>query len=198
MGFVDDDSDSEAEGKTLKSQADEEATLADGKGSPFQSHSNSHHVSSPHGPRTPTTKNNDLLSITRVRRKGITESEEIWEELEDDALAELSPFGGRKSSARSTSSLRLASRGNPMDENPDESTALLARSGTGRSYRDRRRRRSTPILENQERERRRRSASSQEALGGWWKMKTWWRGRRRKDKGKNTSNGNGSGHGDSA
>ncbi len=198
MGFVDDDSDSEAEGKTLKSQADEEATLADGKGSPFTSHSNFHRISSSNDPRTPTMKNNDLLSITRVRRKGITESEEIWEELEDDALAEFSPFARRKSSARSTSSLRLPSRGNAMDENSDETTALLARSGTGRSYRDRRRRRSTPILENQERERRRRSASSQEALGGWWKMKTWWRGRERKDKGKDTSNGNGNGHGNSA
>ena len=198
MGFVDDDSDSEAEGNTLKFQADEEATLPDGKGSPCQSHSDFHRISSPNDPRTPTMKNNDLLSITRVRRKGITESEEIWEELEDDALAELSPFARRKSSARSTSSLELLSRGNALDENPDETTALLARSGTGRSYRDRRRRRSTPILKNQERERRRRSASSQEALGGWWKMKTWWKGRERKDKGKDTSNGNGNGHGNSA
>lgn len=200
MGFVDDDSDSEAEGKTLKSQADEEANLADGKGSPFRSHRNSHRICSPDDPRTPTTNNNDLLSITRLRRKGITESEEIWEELEDDALAELSPFSRRKSSARSTSSSKIPSPGNSLDEIPNESTALLARSGTGRSYRDRRRRRSTPILDNQERERRRRSASSQEALGGWWKMKNWWRGRERKDKGKGTStgNGNGHGHGDSA
>ena len=136
MGFVDDDSDSEAEGNTIKSQADEEAGLANGKGSPFHNHRKDHRVSSPNDLRTPTTKNNDSLSITRLRRKGITESEEIWEELEDDAIAEMSPF---------------SRRGNAMDEIPNESTALLARSGTGRSYRDKRRRRSTPILETQER-----------------------------------------------
>lgn len=205
MGFVDDDSDSEAKGNTIKSQADEEAGLANGKGSPFHNHRKDHRVSSPNDLRTPTTKNNDSLSITRLRRKGITESEEIWEELEDDTIAEMSPFSRRKSSARSISSSRHQSRGNAMDEIPNESTALLARSGTGRSYRDKRRRRSTPILETQERrERRRRSASSQEALGGWWKMKIWWRGNERKDKGKDTgngtgnSNGNGNGTGDIA
>ncbi|KAL9070718.1 MAG: hypothetical protein Q9161_004651 [Pseudevernia consocians] len=129
MGFVDDDSDSEAKGKTLISQADEEANPADGKGSPFRSHRNSHHICSPDDPRTPTTNNNDLLSITRLRRKGITESEEIWEELEDDALAELSPFSRRKSSARSTSSSKIPSPGNSLDEIPNESTALLASFG---------------------------------------------------------------------
>lgn len=191
MGFVDDDCDSEAEDNTVKSQADEEANLANGIESPLHDHRNSHHISSPNDPRTPTTKNNELLSITPLRRKGITESEEIWEELEDEALVELSPFSRRRSSARSAPSSRLPSRENPMDESANESTALLARSGTCRSYRDRKRRRSTPILETQERERRRRSASSQEALGGWWKMKNWWRGKKRKDKGKGTGNGNG-------
>lgn len=197
MGFVDDDSDSEAEGNTLKSQAEEEANQANGKESPFHNHRSSRRISSPNDPRTPTTKNNDLLSITRTRRKGVTESEEIWGELEDDTLADLSPFSRRRSSARSTTSSKLPSRGNPMDESPNESTALLARSGTGRSYRDRRRR-STPIFETQERERRRRSASSQEAVGGWWKMKNWWRGTERKDKGKATVNGNGNGSGNGA
>lgn len=195
MGFVDDDSDSEAEGNTPESQMDEEANLANGNDSPFNNHRNSHRISSSNDPRTPTMKNNDLLSITRLRRKGMTESEEIWEELEDDALAEVSPFSRLRSSARSTPSSKLPSRGNPMDESPDESTALLARSGTGRSYRDRKRRYSTPILETQERERRRRSASSQEALGGWWKLKNWWRGKERKGKGKGTGNGNGNGNG---
>lgn len=195
MGFVDDDSDSEAEDNTINSQVDEEGGLANGKESLFHDRSKSHRLSSPNDSRTPTTRNNDLLSITRLRRKGITESEEIWEELEDDAMAELSPLSRRKSSARSTSSSRLQSRGNPTDETPDESTALLAKPGTGRSYRDKRRRRSTPIVETQERERGRRSASSQEALGGWWKMKNWWRGNETKDKGKGTGNGNGIGNG---
>ena len=194
MGFVDDDSDSEVEGNTLKSQSDAEANVANGKESPFHHH----RISSPNDPRTPTTKNNDLLSITRLRRKGMTESEEIWDELEDDTLAELSSFSRRRSSVRSTPSSKPPSQEDAMDHSPNESTALLARSGTGRSYRDRRRRRSAPILETQERERRRRSTSSQEALGGWWKMKHWWRGREWKDKGKGkgTINGNSNGSGD--
>ena len=195
MGFVGDDSDSEAEGNTLKSQADEEANRANGKESPFHNHRSSRRISSPNEPRTPTTKNNDLLSITRLRRKGVTESEEIWGEMEDDTLADLSPFSRRRSSARSTPSSKLPPRENPMDESLNESTALLARSGTGRSYRDRRRRRSTPIFETQERERRRRSASSQEAVGGWWRMKNWWVGTERKDKGKTTGSGIGNGNG---
>lgn len=195
MGFVGDDSDSEAGSNTLILQGDEEANLANGKASPFHNHRNSRRISSPKAPRTPTTKNNDLLSITRLRRKGITESEEIWEELEDDAFAEMSPFSRRKSSAWSMSSSELPSRGDPMDEIPNESTALLARSGTGRSYRDRKRRRSTPILQTQGRARR--SASSQEAMGGWCKVRDWWRGKERKNKGKGSGNGNGNGSGGS-
>lgn len=194
MGFIDDDSDPNAEGNNLKSQTDEEARLAGGKQSPFHNQ----RISSPNDPRTPTTKNNDLLSITRLHRKNITESEEIWEELEDDALADMSPFSQRRSSARSTPVSRLSSRGNPRDENTNESTALLSRSGTGRSYRDRRRRRSTPILGIQGTERRRRSASSREVLGGWWRLQRWWTGKDRKDKGKGIGNGNGNGSGDGA
>lgn len=185
MGFVDDDSDSEAEGNSLKPQANEEANLANGKDSPFPDH----RILSPSDPRAPTTENNDLLSITPLRRKGITESEEIWEELEDDALAELSPSSRRRNSARSTPS-KLHSRAQPIEENTNDSTALLARSDTGRTYRDRKRRRSTPMRETRHRERARRSASSQEALGSLWKVKNWWRGNDRMDKGKNTGNGN--------
>lgn len=202
MGFVDDESDSEAEANTLISQADEEAVLANGKESPSYQH-NSYGISHPTDLRTPTTKNNDLLNVTRLRRKGITESEEIWEELEDDTLAELSPFERRRSSAQTTLSSRPKSRGNPTDEIPDEETFLL-RSGTGRSYRDKRRRRSIASISTQERERRRRSAGSQEALGGWWKMKRWFSGTQPKDKGKGpedgngTENGNGNGNGNGA
>ena len=195
MGFVDDDSDSEAEGNVLNSQADEEANLANRKESPSRDQRNSPRIPSAHDPRTPTTKSNDLLGITRQRRKAITESEEILEELEDDALAELSPFSRQRSSARSTPASKVPSRGNSVNDYSNESTALLARSSTVRSYRDRRRRRSTSILGTQERERRRRSASSQEALGGWWKMKKWWRGKEKKDKGNSIRNGNGNGSG---
>ena len=193
MGFVGDDSGSEADGNSLKPRANGEVDLANGKESPFLDHRSL----SPSDPRTPTTKNNDLLSITRLRRKGITESEEIWEELEDDALAEMSPSSRRRSSVRSTPS-KLHSRAQPSEENTNESTALLARSGTSRTYRDRKRRRSTPMRETQDRERARRSVSSQEALGSLWKVKNWWRGNDRMDKGKDTGNGNRDEIGDSA
>ena len=188
MGFVDDDSNSEAEIDIMNPQTDEETNLAKSKESPLVNHRKSTCVSSLIDPRTPTTKNNDLLAITRLRRKGITESEEIWEELEDDTLAELSPFSRRKSSARSTLPSKSIFQGITMDENPDESTALLARSGTGRSYRNKRRRRSASVVEAAEREWRRRSVSSQEALGGWWKMK-WWKGKEGKGKGTGTDDG---------
>ena len=193
MGFVDNDIDSEAEGNSLNSQADEEANLANSKESPLHNHHNSHHISSPYDAHTPTTRSNEMLSITRLRRKGITESEEIWEELADDPLAELSPFSRRRSSVRSAPFSRTHSQGQPLDEGVNESTALLTSSGTGRSYRDRKRRRSTPILEPQERERRRRSVSSRETFGGWWMTKQWWRGKEGKDKGKGTGNDNGGG-----
>lgn len=193
MGFVDDDSDSEAEGDPLKAQAKAKMNLADGKELSFHNH----RILSPDDTRTSTTRNEHLLSITRLRRKAITESEEIWEDLEDDALADLSPSSRRRSSAWSNPS-RLYSQGDPMYENINESTALLARSTTGRSYRDRRRRRSIPVSEIRERERRRTSTLSQEALGSWWKMGNWWRGRERRDKRKDFGNGNGNGGGDSA
>ena len=193
MGFVDDNIDSEAEGNSLNSQADEEANLANGKESPLHNHHNPHHISSPYDAHTPTTRSNEMLRITRLRKKDITESEEIWEELADDPLAELSPFSRRRSSVRSAPFSRTLSQGQPLDQSVNESTALLTRSGTGRSYRDRKRRRSTPILEPQERERRRRSVSSRETFGGWWMTKQWWMGKEGKDKGKGTGHDNGGG-----
>ena len=193
MGFVDDDSDPEAEANTLRIQADEEVDLANGRDSSFRNL----RILSTSDSRTPTMKNNDLLSITRLRRNGITESEEIWEELEDDALAEMLPFLRRRSSAQSNPSLNLHSRESPPNENTNEPTTPLARSGTGRSYRNRRRRRSTPNMGTQERERSRRSASSQEITDSWWKFKTWWREGERRDKGKGTIDSTENGNGDS-
>ena len=186
LGFVDDES-SDGETPTPTPIIDEEAALLN-KESPYGSSD----------PLTPTTKNNDLLTITRLRRKGtVTEREEIWDELEDDAPTPLSPFSIRRSSMRSTSnptSKRTSRFDLPdVEETPSESSALLARSGTGRSYRDHRRRRSAPGFEARERERRRRSASSQEALGGWWKMH-WWKGDK-KGKGKKDLGDGGDGEG---
>ena len=180
MGFVDDDTDTEAEDGMFVSDEDEEAHPASSKESAHFGHAR--RLSSPNDLRTPTTKDDDLLNVTRLRRKGITESEEIWEELEDDSIRELSPSTWRRSSVWSTPSSRTGPGGPALDHTPDETTALLARSSTGRSYRDKRRRRSSHVLPNQERESRRVSTMSQEALGGWWKMKRWWKGKR--DKGK--------------
>ncbi|KAL8802376.1 MAG: hypothetical protein Q9182_003866 [Xanthomendoza sp. 2 TL-2023] len=170
MGFVDSESDSEAE-TALFPNGDEEAlnrTKSNGR------------LSSPLF-NTPNSKDNEVLSIAKPRRKGMTETEEILEELDDDTLTELfspSLSHHRRSSARSTPS-RTWGNHTEHGQESDETTALLGRTGTGRSYRNRRRRR-----------RRRRSEpagagsreGSQEALGGWWKM-GWWRGGAGKGKG---------------
>jgi len=142
-------------------------------------------------PRTPTLG----------RKGGITESEEIWEELEDEAASPLAPFHQRRGSIKSTPP-RDWKGGRPQSgdgqqgpKSPTESTALLARAGTGRSYRDRRRR-SAPGLGLDPRVvgggsgrtgsgsgsggHERRSSKPQEALGGWWKMR-WWSGKKSSD-----------------
>ena len=192
MGFVDDDSESEAESNPLSTRAHEEVDLVNSKESLFHNR----RTLSLNDPRTPEIKNNDPLSTTHLRRKAITESEEIWEELEDDALVDLSPSRRRGSTASKPLNSHL--RGNLLDEDTNESTTLLARSGTGRSYRDKRRRRSVPISEIQERQRVGRSASPHEASGSWWKVITWWIGNEKKDKGKDIGNSIGNGSGDSA
>ena len=180
MGFVDDDSDSEANANILTPEADEEANLLpNGKASPFPYHRTSRPISWPNDPRTATPYKHDLPSITRLHaKKGITESEEIWEELEDsgDTPAIPSPFSRRRTSAQTTPYLKTSAvsmlggtDAAEDDEPPTESTALL-RAGTGRSYRDTRRRRSMPGLET----RRSLDGQTQEAVGGWWKMRKWW------------------------
>ena len=180
MGFVDDDSDSEADANILTPEADEEANLLpNGKASPFSYHRTSRPISWPKDPRTATPYKHDLSSIARLHaKKGITESEEIWEELEDsgDTPAIPSLFSRRRTSAQTTPYLKpsassmLGGTDAEDEETPSESTALL-RAGTGRSYRDKRRRRSMPGLETR---RRGLDDQTQEALGGWWKMRKWW------------------------
>lgn len=201
MGFVDtesssssllptstEDEDEDAEGY----QHDEESTV--GKESPviktlFKNHKRNRSRSN--DPRTPTTTNNDLLSATRLRRRAVTESQEIWEELEDASPLSLPVSPWTLPPRRSTSSRSTPSRppvrqheSNPIinegnaggdgadDEILDEETALLARSGTGRTYRDRRRRRSAPMLGREEGDR---GPEAQAATGGWWRM-GWWIG----------------------
>lgn len=180
MGFIDDSPTTTPTSTTPSSSAlstipdEESATSANGKSVSYH-HPRKHrrHVSLSK-PRTPTTQDNGLYPSRTV-----TESEEIWEELEDETLTPLSPFHNRRSSARSTPSRdrHRPPSGDGPEEDPTESTALLARSSTGRSYRDRRRRKSAPQLEGPGRSQgrdRRRSSVQQDALGGWWKMK-WWK-----------------------
>ncbi len=169
MGFVDDSDSSDVENASGASIPDiEEAAMNGDKDFLFnQNHKRRRSYTT--DPRTPTMRNNDLLAVTRLRRKGITESEEIWEELEDDTVDELS-HSGRRHSTMSTPATKT--RRARIDDNPNEASPLLGRSNTGRSYRNQRRRRSAQVTEG-----RGEGAESQEALGGWWKL-DWWRGRK--------------------
>lgn len=162
MGFVDSDSESEAD-TSLISNYDEEALQPTSNG-----------LISPPILKTPTPRSGGLYGSTRWRSKSITETEEILEELEDDTVPELASPGfthNRRSSALSTPSKGAASS-NDGEYQPDESTSLLGRAGTGRSYRDRRRRRRSEPSVTSSRRRRGSAEASQE----WWKMR-WWRGK---------------------
>lgn len=124
-------------------------------------------------------------SRSRSRYSGLAEVDEIWGELEEGGPSPLmSPFSLRRSSARSTplgfrsSSVVVAGA---AELPPDETTGLLARAGTGRSYRERRRRSVLAGVGGDgvgEGEGRRERA--QGAVGGWWKMR-WWRRRGREE-----------------
>ena len=215
MGFVDTESSSssllptstEDENETGEGYEDDEESKI-GKASPFFKttfKNQNRHRSQSNDTRTPTTRNNDLLSATRPRRKTVTESQEIWEELED-ALPlplPLSPWSlppRRSTSIRSTPSRPPVSRsglsanaeegnadtGDADDEIPDEETTLLGRSCTGRTYRDRRRRRSAPMLGGEEGARG--GEAQQAATGGWWRM-GWWVGEDGKGKKQGVSEG---------
>ena len=179
MGLVDDTDTSEVENAAAVSELDVEEAGVDGNKEFLFSPNNKRKRSYPTDPRTPTTRNNDLLAITCIRRKGITESEEIWEELEDGSLGELSPFGNRRYSTMSTPAKDTARA--RIDDAPNESSPLLERSSTSRSYRDKRPRRPAPAGEA-----RRKRPESQEAIGSWWPLK-WWKGRN--VKGKDAMNG---------
>ena len=195
MGFIDSENDTEASSPLLPID-DEESLNAKANG----------HLSSPllTHVKTPTNKSkDDLLSPlhSRSRKRGMTETEEILEELEDDTLSELfspSPFShrhSRRSSAKSTpSKARRADTDDERQLEDDETTALLGRTGTGRSYKDkRRRRRSEPSVMGSAGRRRGSRDGSQEALGGWWKMR-WWRSRDGKGKDADDDDGRGNDH----
>lgn len=158
MGFVDSESESEAE-TSLLVNGNEEAPHVKSNG----------RIPSPIL-KTPSARSSELYGSTKSRRKLVTtEAEEILEELEDDTLPGLfSPAVShhRRSSARSST----RSKGNRNDvQQPNESTALLGRTGTGRSYRDRRRRRRSELSVTGRR-------GSADTPPEWWKMR-WWRGK---------------------
>lgn len=175
MGFVDSTSSSSLSPSLNPSLGSDEERGPLRYSQPFFGRANS----SLDDPHTPTAKESDQVIVSRLRRKGITESQEIWEELEDSSLPPLSPFSYRRASTRSTPHDGAADAG---DEFPHEGTALLGpeRSSTIRTYRSRRRR-SAPVVSRDERER---SGSAQEATGGWWKMRWWGDGGEGKGKAK--------------
>ncbi|MCJ1327803.1 hypothetical protein MMC10_004478 [Thelotrema lepadinum] len=170
-------------------------------------------------PSSKRTSPSSLLKLSRSRRARTAVADEIWGELEEDTPApSLSPLSTRRRSSWGTARAMTPSRLRPSSQSSsgaaaavveeegeegglqaDERTGLLARSSSGRNYRDRRwRRRSVPstsaITEdppsgsgNEEARRKGHSRSkSQDAVGGWWRMKKWWKitGDQSKRKGK--------------
>lgn len=109
-------------------------------------------------PMTPTTKLDTVLGATRKVRKvaRLTEADEIWGELDDDAKASL------PRPLRRTSTVRTQQG----DEPPDEATSLLR----SHSFR-RRRRRSTGFPGFTAR-----PSPLSPKRGGFWKIKWWQRG----------------------
>jgi magnesium transporter len=112
-------------------------------------------------PMTPTTKLDTVLGATRKVRKAVrlTEADEIWGELDDDAKVS-PPRPLRRASTVRT--LQGAAQG---DEPPDETTVLLR----SHSFR-RRRRRSTGFPGFTAR-----PSPLSPKSGGFWKIK-WWQG----------------------
>ncbi|MCJ1374071.1 hypothetical protein MMC20_005301 [Loxospora ochrophaea] len=165
---------------------------------------------SPVLPRTPTAKDNQILSSTRLRRKGITEAYEIWGELSETSPTQRkSPLPSSQLSTPQPNHQQRRSwggysaRSSPIparsqvednnDENEEvahEETALLRRD-TGRSYRARTPRRKSLPAEAGPLGRKasssgttsQRRSQAQDATGGWWKMR-WWKDGRREGKGK--------------
>lgn len=186
MGLVDAEpsiSTGDEDGNDNGQGGDEEAEI--GKELKFFTPSSHRFRSYTNDPRTPINRNSNPPN-PRLRRKTVTESQEIWEELEDTSPLNLpqspwSPPQTRSASLQTTPSKpparRNASNADTTgggvaldDEIPDEDTPLLGHSGTGRTYRDRRRRRSAPQMGPRGRDG---IEEAQAATGGWWKM-AWW------------------------
>ncbi|KAH0563046.1 hypothetical protein GP486_002392 [Trichoglossum hirsutum] len=126
---------------------------------------------------TPTTKYDKLLSATRLQRRGMTEADEIWGELEDNAARYPAPLP-----RRSISGISTLSRPRRNEDDPPHETTSLLRSVTGRSSRSRRKRIGSlhvrrPSEEQPPQRGSPKDTKPQSALGGWWRME-WWKGRK--------------------
>ncbi|KAI9750960.1 MAG: hypothetical protein M4579_006240 [Chaenotheca gracillima] len=95
LGFVDDTTSTDDSGNRGSetpllydddSSADEEALL---EGKP--DHSSQYGAGDSYAPLTPTSKYDNVLRATRVRRRVMTEADEIWEELEDENPSPIIP-----------------------------------------------------------------------------------------------------------
>ncbi|CZT47746.1 related to DUF803 domain protein [Rhynchosporium secalis] len=125
-------------------------------------------------PMTPTTKLDTVLGATRHVRKTVrvTETDEIWGELEDDTTKLPSSPAARLPRRVSTGLQEARLRG--AIEEPDENTSLLPRTNT---FLRRKRRRSTGFPGFTARPKPRdsgRRQKSQDATGGFWKLR-WWK-----------------------
>jgi len=126
-------------------------------------------------PMTPTTKLDTVLGATRNVRKSVrlTEADEIWGELDDDAKDSPS----RPLRASTVRSLLGGASQDPLEEN-DETTSLLRSNTAGR----RRRRRSTGFpgftARPSPRIPRKENIELQRTLGGLFRF-GWWRSSRK-------------------
>ncbi|KAH0543181.1 hypothetical protein FGG08_002442 [Glutinoglossum americanum] len=163
MGFVDDTSEDDEDGDY---KSDEEIAIGGERQALLQGDT-----------LTPTTKYDKLLSATRLQRRGMTEADEIWGELEDDATRYPSSLPRRSASGISTTSRLRRSEGDATHE-----TTSLLRSVTSRSNRSRHKRLGSSHFRRPSREQSPQTGAPkdtkpQSALGGWWRME-WWKGRR--------------------
>jgi magnesium transporter len=163
MGFVDDTSEDDGDGNY---RSDEEIAIGGERQALLQGDA-----------LTPTTKYDRLLSATRLQRRGMTEADEIWGELEDDATRYPGPLP-----RRSISGISTVSRLRRSDDDATHETTSELRPVTSRSNRSRRKRPGSshfrkPSEEQSPQIGTPKVTKSQSALGGWWRME-WWKRRR--------------------
>ncbi|KAI9786449.1 MAG: hypothetical protein M1839_006909 [Geoglossum umbratile] len=161
MGFVDDTSEDDEDGYY---RSDEEIGVSGERQPLLQGDALS-----------PTTKHDKLLNATWLQRHGMTEADEIWGELEDDATRYSAPLPRRSTSGLSTTSRLRRSE----DDVTHENTSLL-RSTHGNRNR-RKRLGSSHFRKTSGGQTPQASPSKdvkpQSALGGWWRLE-WWKGRK--------------------